>query len=223
MWCAALQVEVKKMPSCLVNQCANKTGKKGQSEEIILHRFPNDPSKIKVWLEATGQHFQDIDALAENILERRKQNKYALCSIHFKPYCYDITPNKIILRPDAVPSIFPVVAEGENIISEDLKKDRSRTRKRAFEATLSGMGSMGVASLKTQVIDPDYYTKPGYRSIETQTEYTLSNSEMIMKIIHFKNENECEEPITPQTILNGYDTFVKALKPEPILKAESEG
>ncbi|KAM3925149.1 uncharacterized protein RB166_008443 [Leptodactylus fuscus] len=125
------------MPSCLVNQCVSKTGRKGQSDQIILHPFPKDITRIMVWLQQTGQIFQDLDALAQKILDENKQNKYRLCSCHFTPESYIINVNHHgkSLKFDAIPTIFPNVREGECIIEENLKKKRIRRKKRPFDAS----------------------------------------------------------------------------------------
>ncbi|CAJ0926803.1 unnamed protein product [Ranitomeya imitator] len=124
------------MPSCLVNQCNSKTGRKGQSEQIILHPFPKDISRITVWLQQTGQIFKDLNTMAQKILEGNKQNKHRLCSRHFTPDSYIINVNHHgkSLSFDAVPSIFSNVKEGENIIEENLKKKRVRRKKKQIDA-----------------------------------------------------------------------------------------
>ncbi|XP_073540415.1 uncharacterized protein [Phyllobates terribilis] len=164
-------LQIKEMPNCLVNQCANKSGRKGQSAEIIIHNFPNDIAKIRLWLQATGQLFEDIDAVSRRLFQERKHRKHGICSVHFTQDCYEMQHKGRVLMKDAVPSIFPIVSEGVKIISEDLKKTLNRTRKRAFMATLSSSASVGEPSMDNQALDTVYVTKPGYNSIETQTEY----------------------------------------------------
>ncbi|XP_071980950.1 THAP domain-containing protein 5-like [Engystomops pustulosus] len=117
------------MPSCLVNQCISKTGKKGQSGRVVLHPFPKDFSRIKLWL--TGQVFSDVDVMAQKILSQNKTNRYRLCSRHFTPDSYIINSCGRTLQDNAAPSIFPIVSEGESIIEETLKKGRKR--KRSFD------------------------------------------------------------------------------------------
>ncbi|KAM3926402.1 uncharacterized protein RB166_009291 [Leptodactylus fuscus] len=130
------------MPSCLVNQCISKTGRKGQNGQIILHHFPKDITRIKLWLQQTGQAFKDINALAQRIFDEKK---YCLCSCHFTLDSYIINVQGRTLRVDAIPSIFPVVNEDECIIQENLKKDRRRTRKRPFDlATNSFQHPLGL-------------------------------------------------------------------------------
>ncbi|KAG9471828.1 hypothetical protein GDO78_022602 [Eleutherodactylus coqui] len=184
------------MPSCLVNQCVSKTGKKGQNEHVILHPFPKDLSRIKLWLQQTGQVFNDLNALAQKILDENKKNRYRLCSCHFTPDSYIINCCGRTLRVNAVPSIFPIVNEGECIIEENLKKDRVRKRKRRFDMAIPTTIPTPVPTLPTDVTvkieevddeeeeDPLHdleLTKIGFCNIGTQTDYTLSNSILIMK------------------------------------------
>ncbi|KAG8538162.1 hypothetical protein GDO81_023177, partial [Engystomops pustulosus] len=173
-----------KMPSCLVNQCVNKSGRKGQSEGVILHKFPNDTEKIKLWLLQSGQRFLDIDAMAEKIYQARKLNKYALCSSHFTTDCYTVTPNGRVLKPHAIPRLFPCVVEGESIIEETLKKDRHRSRKkRPLELTplVEPYPGAALAFIKTEV-ETDFMSGTQC-NVGTQTEFNLSNSEVVYRLI----------------------------------------
>ncbi|XP_069801078.1 uncharacterized protein [Dendropsophus ebraccatus] len=123
------------MPSCLVTHCISKTGRKGQSEQIILHPFPKDISRIKVWLQQTGQIYTDLNALAQKILDENKQNKYRLCSCHFTLDSYIFNKHGRSLKVDAIPSIFPIVKEGEYIIAENLKKNRVKRVRKGLDAS----------------------------------------------------------------------------------------
>ncbi|KAG8546240.1 hypothetical protein GDO81_019408 [Engystomops pustulosus] len=123
------------MPSCIVNHCVSKSGKKASSEDIMLHKFPSDIEKIILWLLQTGQEFSDIYAMADKIYNGRKQNRFALCSLHFEKDAYALTSSSRVLKKDALPTLFPHVPEGESVIEESLKKDRHRNRKRPLELT----------------------------------------------------------------------------------------
>ncbi|XP_044138890.1 uncharacterized protein LOC122929403 isoform X2 [Bufo gargarizans] len=179
------------MPSCLVNQCLSKTGKKGQNGRVILHPFPKDISRIKVWLQQTGQIFKDVNALAQKLLEGNKQNKYRLCSCHFAPDSYIINIHGRSLRVNAVPSIFPMVKEGECIIKENLKKDRVRKKKRRFDIATDCLQQPliqppapfvdGRIKVEEEMLQDFELTKIGFCSIGTQTDSTLSNSFFIFK------------------------------------------
>ncbi|XP_056393694.1 THAP domain-containing protein 5-like [Hyla sarda] len=182
------------MPSCLVNQCVSKTGKKGQNGQVILHSFPKDISRIKLWLQQTGQVFNNINALAQKILDENKQNRYRLCSCHFAPDSYIINVCGRTLKADAIPSIFPIVNEGECIIEENLKKDRVRKRKRRFDSYVpvfqtyepetepepeaEAEPESEMEDIKPQDIQ---LVKIGFCDIGTQTDYTLTNSILVLK------------------------------------------
>ncbi|KAM3911179.1 uncharacterized protein RB166_019864 [Leptodactylus fuscus] len=165
------------MPSCLVNQCVSKTGKKGQNGQVILHPFPKDLSRIKLWLLQTGQIFNDVNALAQKILDENKTNRYRLCSCHFTPDSYIINNCGRTLRVNAIPSLFPVVDEGESIIEENLKKDRVRKRKRRFDPPCTYIHTDEMVTGDDELTEDDILlTKVGFCTTGTQTDYTLANS-----------------------------------------------
>ncbi|KAM4033959.1 uncharacterized protein ACNLHF_020685 isoform 2-T2 [Anomaloglossus baeobatrachus] len=167
------------MPSCIVNQCCNKTGRKGQSQAIMFHKFPNDISKIISWLENSGQKFNDIHTLSKKIMDGRSTSKYVMCSGHFSADSYDYHYNGIKLKPDAIPSIFPTVSEGETIIEENLKKNRHRGTKRVFESPAKKLCLIDMPETEDVSSHEGDLTKPGFRSSSTQTYSTLLNSTLI--------------------------------------------
>ncbi|XP_073444949.1 uncharacterized protein [Dendrobates tinctorius] len=200
------------MPSCLVNQCNSNTGRKGQSEQIILHPFPKSISRITVWLQQTGQIFKDLNAMAQKILDGNKQNKYRLCSLHFTPDSYVINVNHRgkSLSCHAVPSIFPNVKEGENVIEENLKKKYVRreniqidAENQSFQHSLIELPttitiqrikveedllqvyptSFGNGRLyaEEEMFQDVEITKIGFCNTETQTDDTLSNFPLVFK------------------------------------------
>ncbi|XP_077107091.1 uncharacterized protein LOC143764892 [Ranitomeya variabilis] len=169
-----------KMPSCIVNQCANKTGRKGQSKDIMLHKFPNEIEKIIEWLANTGQQFIDLQALAMKIMALRKRGKYALCSGHFTSDSYDYHCKGKTLKANAVPTIFPIVCDGEIMIEEIFNKDRSRgKRKRVFYSSASQGPHTAAAQPEQLNFQEDEVCKPGFRNLSTQTSSSLTNSTFI--------------------------------------------
>ncbi|CAH2281852.1 coiled-coil domain-containing 51 isoform X2 [Pelobates cultripes] len=92
------------MPKCMVNGCRNRQRKSG--EDFSLHSFPNTRDKIKSWLLATGDHFEDMDAVIQHIMQRKKATTFRICSDHFSPKSFSATPKKRFLKPGAVPTIF---------------------------------------------------------------------------------------------------------------------
>ncbi|KAG8574252.1 hypothetical protein GDO81_009106 [Engystomops pustulosus] len=189
------------MPSCLVNQCLSKTGKKGQSEEIILHPFPKDLSRITVWLRQTGEFFQDLNALAQKILDGNKQNKYRLCSCHFTPDSYIINVNHHgkSLKFDAVPTIFPRVRAGERIIEENLKKKRVKKRFRAFNLVGGGFDQPWLRPLNAATFDRlkmggellQYAVTDGLKQPLIQDPDTFMNGTMKVKEEEHQDEEFC--------------------------------
>ncbi|KAM4019739.1 THAP domain-containing protein 5-like [Anomaloglossus baeobatrachus] len=177
------------MPSCLVNQCLSRTGKKGQSEQITLHPFPKDITRIKLWLQQTGQVFKDLNAVALRILNENKKNRYRLCSCHFSPDSYIVNICGRTLRVDAIPSIFPIVDEGESIIEENLRKDRAKARKRPFVAPAPNTTLNIIVKEEEdddeeddeEILQDIQLTKIGFSNTATQTDYTLSNSILVLK------------------------------------------
>ncbi|CAH2281676.1 zinc finger 182-like isoform X3 [Pelobates cultripes] len=92
------------MTKCIVKGCANTTSK---NSGFKLHGFPNSLTAIKCWLKQIGNEIGDIDALAQHILDSRKRWIFCICSAPFSPLCYIWDGKKLILRGDAVPTIFP--------------------------------------------------------------------------------------------------------------------
>uniref|UniRef100_A0A6I8STS2 Zinc finger protein 182 n=1 Tax=Xenopus tropicalis TaxID=8364 RepID=A0A6I8STS2_XENTR len=92
------------MTKCIVKECKNTTQK---NSGVTLHGFPNSLNAIKVWLIQTGNDFGDLDAFAQRVLESRSRWLYRMCSKHFSPQSYIWSGKKLVLKPDAVPTIFP--------------------------------------------------------------------------------------------------------------------
>ncbi|XP_018428903.1 PREDICTED: uncharacterized protein LOC108801514 [Nanorana parkeri] len=94
------------MPKCIFRSCPHFLGKNCFSPGITLHVFPRDLGRIKLWLQRTGQYYDDVDDIAETILSS-KAGSYRMCSAHFVPECYTSQGTKEVLKPDAVPTVFP--------------------------------------------------------------------------------------------------------------------
>ncbi|XP_053308773.1 uncharacterized protein LOC128470950 [Spea bombifrons] len=94
--------------SCIVRGCLYSQSRRSQLLGVALHSFPSNLSRIKQWLVQTGQDHGDLDAFARRVLDCKKSDTFRLCSAHFEPGCYFIQGTKRVLRPDAVPTIFPV-------------------------------------------------------------------------------------------------------------------
>ncbi|KAM4691996.1 uncharacterized protein WCC33_016818 [Rhinophrynus dorsalis] len=75
----------------------------------MLHGFPKDITQIKEWLVHTNQDFGDVDLFAQKVLEGKKTDLYRMCSKHFTSNSYYYQGSKILLKRDAVPTVFPTV------------------------------------------------------------------------------------------------------------------
>ncbi|XP_075034223.1 uncharacterized protein LOC142095227 [Mixophyes fleayi] len=95
------------MPSCIVKGCTHYTGMKTSNPLLTMHVFPREIGRIKLWLQQTGQDFGDIDAFATKILDAARSGKYRICSAHFGPGSYTSQGSRIVLKQDAVPTLFP--------------------------------------------------------------------------------------------------------------------
>ncbi|OCT63053.1 uncharacterized protein znf684.L [Xenopus laevis] len=97
------------MPHCVVSNCVHFNYKKSNLHGVALHPFPNDLSRIKLWLQQIGLTTDEIDYLAQKVVEgkRKKTDSHRMCSAHFTPNCYIVQDAKLVLRSDAIPTMFP--------------------------------------------------------------------------------------------------------------------
>ncbi|XP_063289746.1 uncharacterized protein LOC134574554 [Pelobates fuscus] len=93
------------MPRCLVRGCRNSHIK--SADDFSFHRFPKQHDRIKEWLLATGDRFQNIDIVIRHIMHQKKASYLRICSDHFAPEMFSLTPKRKTLNSDAVPTIFP--------------------------------------------------------------------------------------------------------------------
>ncbi|KAM4772424.1 uncharacterized protein WCC33_004133 [Rhinophrynus dorsalis] len=107
------------MPKCIVESCPHKTGEKSHHPDIMLHCFPKNLEKIRLWLAHTGQNFHDLDQAAQCVFAGKKYDNFRICSAHFTEDSYTVRFNKKVLRDDAVPTIFPITT-GESPINEKI-------------------------------------------------------------------------------------------------------
>ncbi|XP_075720195.1 uncharacterized protein LOC142760597 [Rhinoderma darwinii] len=111
-----------KMPSCVVKGCTRASRR--TESGIILHVFPKDKDRIRKWLLATGQEFENLEEFVNKIFDAKKNDTYRLCSKHFGPYDYRYKPKtgKKKLSENAVPSLFTITTT-----SSQAKKGRKHT------------------------------------------------------------------------------------------------
>ncbi|XP_056406647.1 uncharacterized protein LOC130297783 [Hyla sarda] len=94
------------MPSCIVKGCTHYTGMKSTNPLLTMHVFPRELSRIKLWLQQIGQ-IGDIDAFAAKVFDESRTGKYRICSAHFAPGSYISQGSRIVLKHDAIPTLFP--------------------------------------------------------------------------------------------------------------------
>ncbi|XP_068112155.1 uncharacterized protein [Hyperolius riggenbachi] len=94
------------MPYCLIESCPNRKGKPESGEKFIFHGFPTAIENIRQWLTNTGQQFNDLEAVAQKILEGKDTDVFRICSTHFEQQCYKITSKNKTLQKGSEPTIF---------------------------------------------------------------------------------------------------------------------
>ncbi|KAM4665242.1 uncharacterized protein O3C94_013124 isoform 2-T2 [Discoglossus pictus] len=92
------------MPKCFVRGCRNRH--RPIHQDFTLHCFPRSPTKIRRWLENTGDHYDNMDSLIEKISSIKKNKAYRICSAHFSPDTYRFLWGRRILYRNAEPTIF---------------------------------------------------------------------------------------------------------------------
>ncbi|KAG8535120.1 hypothetical protein GDO81_029394, partial [Engystomops pustulosus] len=97
------------MPSCIVKGCTHYTGMKSSAPLLTMHVFPRELARVKLWLQQIGQNFGDLDSFAAKVCEESRTGKYRICSAHFAPGSYTSHGSRIVLKHDAVPTLFPGV------------------------------------------------------------------------------------------------------------------
>ncbi|XP_044126811.1 uncharacterized protein LOC122921008 [Bufo gargarizans] len=112
------------MPSCVVRGCIYKW-KKGD-RAVMLHGFPKEPEKIKLWLYQTGQYGTDLDKMVEKVYLGKVYDTYRMCSLHFSNDSYYYDRDRKLLRKDAVPTIF--ITKTPGVIQKTFSSGKIRTR-----------------------------------------------------------------------------------------------
>nr|XP_018910712.1 PREDICTED: THAP domain-containing protein 1-like [Bemisia tabaci]XP_018910713.1 PREDICTED: THAP domain-containing protein 1-like [Bemisia tabaci] len=91
------------MPLCIVDGCPNRSYKKSARQlevekelgrTISFHKFPADVHLRSLWLKAIKQPEIDPD-------------RSKICCQHFVPDQLECNPQFILVKPNAVPSVFP--------------------------------------------------------------------------------------------------------------------
>ncbi|CAI9557080.1 unnamed protein product, partial [Staurois parvus] len=152
------------MPSCIVKGCKHHTSMKSSNPLLTMHVFPRELGRIKLWLQQTSQNFDDIDAFAAKILEAAKTGKYRICSAHFDPGCYTTVGCRLVLKHDAIPTVFPGVYPK---LSSDWKTFSPQARKAHVGLEVIGTYAPGCENVST--------SKPGFLRKDAATQTKVDN------------------------------------------------
>ncbi|XP_068120398.1 zinc finger protein 718-like [Hyperolius riggenbachi] len=168
------------MPKCIYRSCPHFMGKKCCSPGITLHIFPKDLGRVRLWLQQTGQYYDNLEALAEKISTSKNICSYRMCSAHFLPECYISQGGEMLLRPDAVPTVFPgnivtVAMEWNHMPSKKaqrlVEKNAGRRYRWAYVDAATCTGHISQTEMGTQT-DLTMVTTP---SRTASTPHWLSN------------------------------------------------
>ncbi|XP_056395897.1 zinc finger protein 436-like [Hyla sarda] len=143
------------MTKCFVKNCRSDSV---CDSEVTFHGFPSSVHLIKLWLRQTGNQFTDTDALVQNILQSKKTGLYQICSKHFSPKSYIFNGTKMVLKVDAIPTVFQDV---QNISETPEVSKAPSCTKAQIENPLRASSSLSQYSV--QAIPPQ--TGPSFESL----------------------------------------------------------
>ncbi|XP_044125398.1 uncharacterized protein LOC122920189 [Bufo gargarizans] len=107
------------MPNCIVRGCIPTRKKRDPS--VILHGFPREPEKIKLWLQQTGQYDADLDNMVVKVYLGKVNDSYRMCSLHFTNDSYHYDGYRRILKKNAVPTIFNTITQSSiSLVTENI-------------------------------------------------------------------------------------------------------
>ncbi|XP_071992171.1 uncharacterized protein [Engystomops pustulosus] len=157
------------MPSCIIKGCQHTW--KQKNANVIMHAFPKEKTAIRLWLSQAPEHFHNLEELADRIHANKANDVYRMCSKHFADDQYFHENTKRRLRPNAVPSIFPIKKSPE--LDDDAFNKRPLKRKRSSKSySEKGMVDIGINTdvflhkiCRAVGTDPSY----GKKDASTQT------------------------------------------------------
>lgn len=126
----------------------------------------------------------NIDSLAQRILDGRKTCLYRICSDHFTIDSYIINRDRRFLRPEAFPSIFPIVSEGEFLIDETLQRRPYPKRRRPPTSRATTQRKTSNEDVPLDDLPTSDTSTRRYRDIEVQTDESSFSSFWSPKICH---------------------------------------
>ncbi|XP_056383004.1 uncharacterized protein LOC130276955 [Hyla sarda] len=95
------------MSRCVVKHCSSSTRKR--CPNVILHTFPREPEKIKLWLYLTGQYGADLDDMVIKVYLGKVNDSYRMCSLHFTHDSYNYDGYRRTLKRDSIPTVFNII------------------------------------------------------------------------------------------------------------------
>ncbi|XP_053567585.1 zinc finger protein 3 homolog [Bombina bombina] len=107
------------MSKCFVKGCPTKQDKRTRTTDISLHCFPRSIDRIRQWLSATGQPFDNFEKIVEKVMMPKSTVNYRICSKHFEKECFTMVGSRMKLKSDAVPSIAINLSQ-ENVFATSL-------------------------------------------------------------------------------------------------------
>ncbi|KAG9472706.1 hypothetical protein GDO78_017939 [Eleutherodactylus coqui] len=202
------------MPNCIVVGCPHKCGKKDKFPEVIMHAFPRSLDRIKSWLLRTGQRFEDLDGLAQRIYDGKKTSAHRLCSAHFTIDSYIINKTNRILRPDALPSIFPPPEDYDS-------RKRARKQKKTKDSRLSN--SLPHLLWQESSREEDWAKREYlFQGAETQTDLSCFDTSDLQQYDRSLSDTEfqqllCNHPhVFEQPIVDAPQSLLARLKEEQV-------
>ncbi|KAM4017528.1 uncharacterized protein ACNLHF_007164 isoform 1-T3 [Anomaloglossus baeobatrachus] len=130
------------MPSCIVHGCRTK---KNRDPSRILHSFPKEPEKMKLWLLQTGQYGDEIDQMVIKVYLGKVHDSHRMCSLHFTHDCYHYDGYRRILKKDAIPTVFNVLAPRRVLsISELPSFSGQQVTKKEFDANSQKLEAINI-------------------------------------------------------------------------------
>ncbi|KAM4707793.1 uncharacterized protein O3C94_008779 isoform 2-T2 [Discoglossus pictus] len=95
------------MGRCVVKGCPYNIKNIKGNTKVTQHMFPKSKERIKLWLQLTGQEFENIDEFIKRIQDSGGNCFFRMCSSHFTSDSYITQGVRRLLKVDAKPTIFP--------------------------------------------------------------------------------------------------------------------
>ncbi|XP_069824398.1 uncharacterized protein [Dendropsophus ebraccatus] len=158
------------MPNCVVHGCLPTRKKRDSS--IILHGFPREPEKIKLWLQQTGQYDANLDDMVVKVYLGKVNDSYRMCSLHFTNDSYHYDGYRRTLKKTAIPTIFNTVTPSTvpSSVSSDIPSVSSPpcifnekpkpSVPAADSQKQSGAGTIRAYRVDFPVVDPEASSQP---------------------------------------------------------------